>query len=475
MTTFSTLDALTSLTQSIPDWNKRLDDLNGQIALRQIELARLTDHKPARSVKNKGSTESLRPKDGEEAISESEKPKPTPSSPAGSPKPVQNGVSSEDRPNSPSVARAAAAAALEYNQSPSQAAPQSPEPLTPRASPNALTRQSSQPTPPTEPLPRAPAVLRKRKTESLASGNSHAPKYRTRSMIIVYYDSAVQTAFEELVKFVSGNRNAMRKGKMAAKMAEMRRAAEMEAEEETDDESESEASKVLGSALLKPSLQSQAGVDSTPNGTNGESTRAAGEKLKFPSTRNTVSTRDRKTIGNTMNVLRGYRRAGGGIEGAGAGTSPDIFDELDKGLEWCQGQCEHAAHQFLRDGECSAEIENIKRRLGEVKEIAERKIERLREEVRAEEALRLEVEGEVEKNKIKENEDIENEDSSLVNTSKSKSKSNSIPAIPPPPVSNGPVELEVDDAMEVDDDDDDDDNGFDPRKLIFKRSGDRMP
>ncbi|TGO11545.1 hypothetical protein BTUL_0107g00300 [Botrytis tulipae] len=453
MTTFSTLDALTSLTQSIPDWNKRLDDLNGQIALRQIELARLTDHKPARSVKNKGSTESLRPKDGEATTTESEKPKQTPSSPTGSPKSAQNGFSSEARPNSPSVARAAAAAALEYNQSPSHAAPHSPEPLTLRASPNALTRQSSQPTPPTEPLPRAPAVLRKRKTESHASGNSHAPKYRTRSMIIVYYDSAVQTAFEELVKFVSGNRNAMRKGKMAAKMAEMRRAAEMEAEEESDDESESEASKVLGSALLKPSLQPHAGADATSHAPNGDA--RAGAKLKFPSSRNMGSTRERKNIGNTMNVLRGYRRAGGGIEGAG-GNSPDIFDELDKGLEWCQGQCEHAAHQFLRDGECSTEIENIKRRLGEVKEIADRKIERLR----AEEALQLELE----KKNVVSKEDPD------VNGSRSKS----LPAITP--VSNGPVELEVDDAMEVDDDDDDDDNdGFDPKKLIFKRSGDRMP
>jgi len=38
-------------------------------------------------------------------------------------------------------------------------------------------------------------------------------------MIIVYYDSAVQMTFEDLVKLVSGSRNAMWKGKMAAKMA----------------------------------------------------------------------------------------------------------------------------------------------------------------------------------------------------------------------------------------------------------------
>src|ERR1700712_105232 len=78
--------------------------------------------------------------------------------------------------------------------------------------------------------------LEKRRTESLASGDSATPKYRTRSMIIVYYDSAVQSAFEDLVKFVSGSRNAMRKGKMAAKMAEMRRAAELEVDADDDDD-----------------------------------------------------------------------------------------------------------------------------------------------------------------------------------------------------------------------------------------------
>jgi hypothetical protein len=63
---FSTLDALSTLCTSIPDWIARLDDLNGQIANRQIELARLTEKErpPSRSLKNKGSTESLWLKDG---------------------------------------------------------------------------------------------------------------------------------------------------------------------------------------------------------------------------------------------------------------------------------------------------------------------------------------------------------------------------------------------------------------------------
>ncbi|APA13111.1 hypothetical protein SS1G_08632 [Sclerotinia sclerotiorum 1980 UF-70] len=450
MPIFSTLEALTNLTQAIPDWNTRLDDLNSQIALRQIELARLVDTKPARSLKNKGSTESLRPKDGEEIISEVQDIIEKSSPLTGSPKSAQNETPAKARPNSPSVARAAAAAALEYNQPPSEPQSQSPKPLTPRASPTALARQSSQPPPQTEPLPRAPAVLRKRKTESLASGTSQAPRYRTRSMIIVYYDSAVQTAFEELVKFVSGNRNAMRKGKMAAKMAEMRRAAEMEAEEESDDESESEASKALGSALPKPSLHHQVASQETSNGAqlNGGDT-GAGTKLKFTSTRNMGASRDRMTVGNTMNVLRGYRRTGAGGTG---GSATDIFDELDKGLEWCQGQCEHAAHQFLRDGECSTEIENIKKRLAEVREIAEKKMEKLRKEQELER-----------KDEVSISMSLKAEEDAHTNGTK---------FIPPiAPIQDGPVVLEVDDDMEVDDEDDDNDT-FDPRKLVFKRSGD---
>jgi hypothetical protein len=55
-------------------------------------------------------------------------------------------------------------------------------------------------------------------------------------MIVVYFDSEVQTVFEELVKFLSGSRNVMRKGKMAAKMAEIRRVVELEVHIDEDDD-----------------------------------------------------------------------------------------------------------------------------------------------------------------------------------------------------------------------------------------------
>ncbi|KAL2168226.1 hypothetical protein VTG60DRAFT_285 [Thermothelomyces hinnuleus] len=64
----------------------------------------------------------------------------------------------------------------------------------------------------------------------------------------------------------------------------------------------------------------------------------------------------------------------------GKDAAPDVYDELDKGLEYVQSMCEHAAHQFLRDGECGEEVANIKRRLAETKELADKEMERIRRE-----------------------------------------------------------------------------------------------
>jgi hypothetical protein len=264
-------------------------------------------------------------------------------------------------------------------------------------------------------------------------------------MIIVYYDSAVQTAFEELVKFVSASRNAMRKGKMAAKMAEMRIAAELEVEaEEDDDDDEGGEGGGLNDMLSSGNLT--AARKKVNVGKQGQSL-AAGEK--HPRSRatpklNYVSTRQMgpprftsmtENFGSTLSVgmVRGYRR--------GPGGALDIFDELDKGLEWCQGQCEHAAHQFLRDGECSTEIDNIKRKLSEVKEAAEKEIERLREVEASNHSVKAPEEG---KSREFKTPHIRKEVGNL-------------------------KDLEVDD-MEVDDDE-----GVDglelPPKLVFRRSG----
>lgn len=184
------MDSLKSLTAYVPDWIDRLDELSGKIEQRQIELARLeadtkdTDEseaklKRSKSLRNKGSTESLRPTDD----------------------PIRDDTTPEPETD--------ALAMLELPQ------------MT-----TAMRR----------------ALRKKRRTESLASlddgdhENSKRKQNRTRSMIIVYYDSYVQTFFEDLVKFVSAQRNMMRKAKMAAKVAHIKRMAELEMPDDGEEE-----------------------------------------------------------------------------------------------------------------------------------------------------------------------------------------------------------------------------------------------
>lgn len=270
-----------------------------------------------------------------------------------------------------------------------------------------------------------------------------APKYRTRSMIIVYYDSAVQTAFEELVKFVSGSRNAMRKGKMAAKMAEMRRAAELEVEADEEAEEQLTGGGTLMAAEKKVSV-GKAGESLVPEAAqDSDDADMPMPKLRYVSTRNMGPSRDYSradNIGSTLSVglLRGYRRGGDG-------SAPDIFDDLDKGLEWCQSQCEYAAHQFLRDGECSQEIENIKRKLAEVKDKAQKEVDRLKKE-EAEAPLKP-----------------------VRKAFSEKGKSRELKSVQMRKDLGSMKDLEVDD-MEVDEDEGVDD--MEPPKLIFKRSRD---
>ncbi|KAH7183982.1 hypothetical protein DER44DRAFT_834964 [Fusarium oxysporum] len=66
------MDALKNLVNNVPDWLQKLDDLSGQIDRRQAELAAadVAEGKNAetKSLRNKGSTESLKPRDGPPVI-----------------------------------------------------------------------------------------------------------------------------------------------------------------------------------------------------------------------------------------------------------------------------------------------------------------------------------------------------------------------------------------------------------------------
>ncbi|OBT43466.1 hypothetical protein VE00_06175 [Pseudogymnoascus sp. WSF 3629] len=348
------MDPLNNLVKSIPDWQVLLDDLNGKIARRQGELAEAENSRPpTRSLRNKGSTESLRPKDDNDVI----------------PEDIKMAMNSTtDTPNTnndtgiPTITLPANGKAL----SPPKVdnSPRTPKRNTSNRLRGAFAKGLPALTPP---------VLRKRKTESLASAESGKPKHRTRSMIIVYYDSAVQSDFEALVKHISAARNSMRKGKMAARMASMRMMADLEAlgdepELEVDNTPAVAAGAITNGSTTIPNAMI---ASASPGDEDDEGLPLPA--LKFVSTRRMGPMREL----SSNRALRagpgapGVRRAGQGPPGAGSSLRPSglgssIFDELDSGLEWCQSMCEHAAHQFLRDGQCTSEIEGIKSRMQEV-------------------------------------------------------------------------------------------------------------
>lgn len=380
------MEALTNLVNNIPDWQQKLDELNGKIAQRQLELARLTENQSstssggigstpsiAKSVRNRGSTESLKP----------------PGEPAAHPREI-----------TPQPEPAAQPTALDTNPGEENKRPKNGSPPSPAESqsPSAIQRQTDQMKAAGQ--ARARATLRKRqRTDSVVSAENQGPKYRTRSMIIVYYDSYVQSFFEELVKFVSASRNMMRKAKMAAKVAQIKRLAEMDMPE-SEEEDEGEEADIPGAAaattatLAANSKPAAATADSIAvdtnaievgNGTDGEEEISA---IRFTSRRMPPSmTRTQNLLLTQASAGRGiYSRAGGprsyGRPGGAPGASdpPDVYDELDKGLEYVQSMCEHAAHQFLRDGDCAEEVANIQRRMGETKDIADKEMERVRKE-----------------------------------------------------------------------------------------------
>ncbi|ORY09651.1 hypothetical protein BCR34DRAFT_602654 [Clohesyomyces aquaticus] len=171
----------------------------------------------------------------------------------------------------------------------------------------------------------SPAVTRKRKTPSLLSGHYSGPsKFRSRRMIIVYYDGQIQKSFETLVRNIGTGRNMLRKGKMAAKMEAL---AELAGSENSDDDDEDPiASKIA--------YRRRAGLPS-------QRARA---------------------------LMRGMGAANG------IATPTELFETTDKALELAQGLVEKAAHQSLRDGDCRKELEGVRKHFEAVLETATQEV-----------------------------------------------------------------------------------------------------
>ncbi|ENH75628.1 hypothetical protein RAB80_016991 [Fusarium oxysporum f. sp. vasinfectum] len=285
------MDALKNLVDDIPNWLQRLDDLSGQIDRRQAELAAVAaaEGKSAetKSLRNKGSTESLKPKDDPPVVHAEV--------------PANEGILEDGAGD---------------NTAQTPVKPETPKVHTP--SPGSIRQQQ-------EIIKAAQAraraqVRKKPKSPSMMSNEDAPAAYRTRSMIIVYYDSYVQSFFDDLVRFVSSSRNLIRKAKMAARVAQSKKLAEQDVSE-------------------------------------GGSNYDALPSLRYMSSRRF----------GPMSISR-----------PGAGDQPpDVYDKLDKGLEFVQSMCEHGAHQFLRKGRCDKKIREVQKGLTKVLEMAETETERV--------------------------------------------------------------------------------------------------
>ena len=161
---------------------------------------------------------------------------------------------------------------------------------------------------------------RKRKTFSACSGDMSGPcKYRSRALVVVYYDGDIQQRLTDIVQGLSACRNDIRRSKMSAKV----------------------------------DMLSRSGSSSSGSGNDG----SAGEKTAP------------KSIGSFT-----YKTTRLRLQELSPMGKPDGCESLDKVdglLERSQNLCEHAAHQVLRDGDCVSEVSKVKNLLEEAKSSAE--------------------------------------------------------------------------------------------------------
>lgn len=181
---------------------------------------------------------------------------------------------------------------------------------------------------------------RKRKTFSNCSGDQSGPsKYRSRALVVVYYDGDVQKSFTEFVHAMASSRNDIRRSKLSAKVDNLAR-----------------------------SRSSSSGSDSA--GSFGEDTTKSIGTFTYKTTR-----------------LR--------LQDLSAVSRPDgsqALSKVDGLLEQSQNLCEHAAHQVLRDGDCALEITKTKELLAQARACAEREMPSLEKIAAADEERRIRAE-----------------------------------------------------------------------------------
>lgn len=158
---------------------------------------------------------------------------------------------------------------------------------------------------------------RKRKTFSACSRDQSGPsKYRSRALVVVYYDGDVQKRFADFVQAVASSRNDIRRSKLSAKVDHLARS----------------------------------GSSGSDNG-SGSGSSTGEETTKSLGTFTSRSTRLQ------LQDMSDVRKPGGCA----------ALDKVDGLLEKSQSLIEHAAHQVLRDGDCALEVSQTKELLLQAK------------------------------------------------------------------------------------------------------------
>jgi hypothetical protein len=163
---------------------------------------------------------------------------------------------------------------------------------------------------------------RKRKTSSACSIDRSGPRqYRSRGMVVIYYDGDTQKELAKLVRDLAFGRNDVRKGKPAATPV--------------------------------PQLWSASSGDDA-SGSDEDDVLELG-KLKYKSS----------------------RPASADLTSGNQGDITAMFDNVDRLLDKAQSLSEKAAHQVLRDGDCALELNNAKRHLILTQKAAEAELPKL--------------------------------------------------------------------------------------------------
>lgn len=146
---------------------------------------------------------------------------------------------------------------------------------------------------------------RKRKPGTSMRSNASGPRnFRSKQMVVVYYDSHIQCELDKLVKGFGAARNNLRKGKNAYTVTK---------------------------GFTLPALSKRyEGTESLVYGTIAKS----GPRLAKAHSEPTVSSTATGISGDTA------------------------FQRADKELEVIQSLCETAAHQVIRDGDCNVELKD---------------------------------------------------------------------------------------------------------------------